>query len=156
MKGGGVNQIISASTVRRLIEKNEWEKVAQIVPETTLGYIQNGYAKRDKRYVDLAIEAMKKYIGRCDKVIVYGTGNRAIKLMRNIDARTYEKIIFCDKKASEKEYMFENKKVISPRELYQNYQGYNILISSNIYCKEIYLELRHHGVKADRIWCTSL
>ncbi len=151
---GGENQIISASMVRRLMEKEEWEQIARIVPDTTLRYIRSGCTKREKQCLNNDMDAMRRYIRKCDKVIVYGTGNRTVRMMEKMDSQMCGKIVFCDKKAQEQEYIFAGKKVISPEELYENYRDYNILVTSDIYGKEIYVELRHHGIDADNIWCS--
>lgn len=154
--GGGGKQIISASMVRNLLEKKEWEQISMIVPDTTLRYIQSGCTKREKQCVNNAMDAMRRYIGKCDKVIVYGTGNRTARMMEKMDSQTCGKLVFCDKKAREQDYIFAGKKVITPEKLYENYWDYNILITSDIYGKEIYVELRHHGIGADKIWCCIL
>ena len=148
------HEIISASTVRKSGKEDAWDKVSEMVPYTTFEVIRNYSVKREiTEQPNVVIDKMREYIQNNDKLIVYGIGKNTQKLIGNIEIEDCKKIIFCDKKASENKCVFQGREVISPTELYRGYSDYNILITSHLYCKEIYFDLRHHGINRNKIWC---
>lgn len=88
-----------------------------------------------------------KFIENHTYIIVYGTGYIAENLY-SLFGRFDRKIVFCDRKACEKEYEFHSIKVISPQVLKKCYvrDGIGVLITATDYGEEIQADLEAAGI----------
>lgn len=152
-------EIISATIVRKLYEKKEWEKLSVYLPDTTLDYIiKNNVVMRDKKNIRLyqdipsyLISKLKKVVSQYEKVIFYAAGRDAKGLygLLNMDER--EKVILVDKNAKKQEISFEGKQVYAPEVLLEEFKDFPILITSTQFGKEIYEEFMEHGIGFSRV-----
>ena len=163
-KYGG--QVISASFVRKCIEEGVYDKLPYLVPDSTNLYIKyhieelrkRGKIKRDIQISDTGrkiLEKMKAFIEKKEKVVLYGTGGNAQKLTELLGEQCTEKAIFCDGRAEKEELYFHGKKVIAPDELYRNYRDAGVLITSHVYRRDIFLELRKNGIPKENVLCAE-
>lgn len=157
------NTVISASKVRALMMEKKWEEIAGMVPLTTLEYLKKNVDFIIKRMQERLIseenmlnreeEEMSKLIdiiNNREKIIIYGIGNCAEKILARMSEEREKTLLYCDKLAIKEDVCFHNKKVIKPQELLDKYMGYDIVVSSTKYSVEIYKELSELGVDMGR------
>ncbi len=82
--------------------------------------------------------------------VIYGTGLDA-QTWIPVNENTKDKIIFCDKKATEVQYKFKGIDVIKPMDIVDGYNENSIIIASTAYEVEIEQELIELGVDKERI-----
>ncbi len=105
------------------------------------------------------LDNMIKYLEMAEKndvTAIYGTGRMGKRVLDIIGQKSKAKIIFCDRKAENGEYLFENYRVIAPSQLIKEYgkkhiQG--IIIATVDYKEEIYHSLIMNGIAPEHILC---
>lgn len=68
------------------------------------------------------------------------------------DYRGKERLLYCDKKAAARPYVFEGKNVITPKELNSVYAEYYILVTSSLYRRRIEYEFENMGIDPSRVY----
>lgn len=85
---------------------------------------------------------------------IYGTGRMGKRVLDILGGRNKSKIVFCDRKAENGEYEFENCRVIAPAQLIKEYREKSvqgIIIAILVYREEIYHSLIMAGVDPEHI-----
>jgi len=161
---------ISASAVRKLMVNDNLDKVSVLVPKTTYKYILNNYEHLINRIKKNSIELSdfeKRYlkylagfINNHEYVIVYGLGNDARFIFKYANITCSNNLLFCDRNKEAGAWWKENMNyainVISPQELYENYIDNYIFITTSVYGKEIYQDLKKAGIKKEQILCNVI
>ena len=93
-----------------------------------------------------------EYIKNHDKLILYGIGNNCQGLLRLVDESVKRRLLYSDKKAESESVIFRGRNVIAPRELSSVYKDYNILVTSNVYSKDIEHEFENIGIDPSRVY----
>lgn len=102
------------------------------------------------------IQRLKEFVKGQNKVILYGIGRDCAALWKYLGKIDTEKILFCDRKAIQCEYIYQGKKVLSPLELCNAYLDYGILITSSQFGFTIQMELENMGISKERIICNTV
>lgn len=141
-----MGDIISASKVRNYLKENSWNEIGQMVPQSTLQYLQEHLGSLCmKGIADKSFDRIINFIHSHDRIVICGLGNEAVKLLQYLKGRMsaveYRKLVFYDKKASQQQYCFENKIVIGFQELISKYRDYYMLIASKAFKEEILCSL---------------
>lgn len=84
-------------------------------------------------------------------VILYGTGTDAEGIYEELSDDARRKVLFCDARAKQGEYIFQGKVVMNPDVLLDITREFPILITSSQYHKEIEESLLAKGIKKERI-----
>lgn len=146
--------VINATEVRTCLLQDNWDKIAQYVPNTTLKYllkIKDSVKGRILKYEQNSCDRMHYLVKKiCDteKVVIYTMGHDTKKI---IDLLPYEekyKCVYCDKNARQKinDDYFGDKQVIVPDELLAGYKDYLIIVSSTKFGADIYEEFVKMGI----------
>lgn len=145
---------ISASTVRRYLEKENWNEIEKIVPQSTLHYLKRNI-KRFKKNENGPVDRIVEYIRKHRKVVICGLGSDADNLIKRLEclleAEDFEKLEFYDRKATKMNYTYRGKKVISLEELVDEYKDYHIVIATTKYRKDIFYSLFKNNMNLDQI-----
>lgn len=167
-------EAISASRVRKLLKERAWEKIAELVPETTLNFLQENIDRFEMDYqrrralpqIEMSwvmkeyLEKLIGFVRNNPKIICYGLGRETEKFLSTLDEEEFSKLEFCDKRAEKEETFYVGKKVITPKQLCEEAEGkyreYAILVMPLDYGMEIYEMLRDAGIAADRIMCHTI
>lgn len=152
--------IISASKVRTYLEENKWIEIEKLVPRTTLNYLMQNIEKiRKKEKQNEALRTTIAFVKTHKKIVVCGLGDDCNRIMEHLKAELnvddIEKLEFYDKKASESNYQYMGKTVISFNELIENYKEYYLLITTSIFKKELFYAFINNGVKPEHIKIAS-
>ncbi len=91
-----------------------------------------------------------------DKVVLYGLGLDADWLVRHLDSRIQEKLVFCDKKAQNGPVTYLGREVIAPEKLPGAYRDYDIIVMPASCWEAIETELKSLGVEESRIFSNKL
>lgn len=108
--------------------------------------------KRMDEYNQKEIGKSVDYIKSHDKIILYGTGNDCLGLLKLIDEITKRRLLYSDKKAETEPYILQNKNVIAPKELCSVYDDYDILVTSSLYRLNIGYEFENLGIEPSRVY----
>lgn len=111
--------------------------------------------KRIDEYRQKEIDKSIEYIRSHDKLILYGTGNNCRGLLKLVEERIKDRLLYSDKKAGSESYVFQGKKVIAPKELCSGYKDYNILVTSSLYRQNIEYEFENMGIDPARVYYNS-
>lgn len=156
-------EIISATNVRAMLYE-EKGNLAELVPNTTLKYLEKNknfildrtnYLEIQKElykinFKENAIGKIVEFISTYDKVVIYGLGIDAKKLLSYLPEEQLVKLVYCDKKADSEEFFYNSKKVVRPSELLDTYKEYHIVVTSSLYNKDIYNDFCNMGIDMDR------
>lgn len=161
------DKVISASRVRMLYKRKQWEDLRKLVPHTTYSclYEQDGRVwergKKDherKHTLDILLdirqkqrkgmETLKQFFATGRRVVIYGIGRDADILFEHIPEKLSGEIVFCDKKAVDKEIWYRGKKVMTPDCIQTDDFIY---IATTRYKEEIYVNLLNRGIAKSRI-----
>lgn len=112
--------------------------------------------KRMDEYRQKEIEKAIEYIRSHDKLILYGTGNDCCGLLKLVEERIKDRLLYSDKKAGSGPYVFQGKSVIAPKELCNDYKDYNILVTSGINRRNIEYEFKDMGIDPSRVYYSSV
>ena len=157
-------QIISASLVRQCIALREYDRIQLLVPESTHRYIKDHIEELKGRleekenpqlsdFWEKYLQSLKVFIEEHEYVVIYGAGANAKKIVELLGKECIKKVIFCDCRAEKEQFYFCEKRVISPKELYSMNKNIHVLISTEIYRRDIFLELSNNGIQNERISC---
>ncbi len=156
------DRIISASYVRKCMKEQNWGEINKFVPEVILRYLKTHTGNWEKkiirqfdRYEKKILQNMVDFIRKNEKVILYATGQDAVKLLKCFPKEITEKLCFCDKRAYIENYEFMGKKVMNPQELLIE-KNSKILVSSMEHRREIYDMLMKLGIENERIMFNQL
>lgn len=123
-------EAISASRVRKLLKERAWEKIAELVPETTLNFLQENIDRFEMDYqrrralpqIEMSwvmkeyLEKLIGFVRNNPKIICYGLGRETEKFLSTLDEEEFSKLEFCDKRAEKEETFYVGKKVITPKQ----------------------------------------
>lgn len=152
-------KIISASSVRSLMEEGRWEEIEQIVPFTTLEYLkknkENLLRRNKKKQLSLASgeDVVNEFNDRVcceDRVIVYSIGEDTEQFLKKIPEKVKKRFVYADKMASKGSIYFHGKLVVAPEELLSKYREYTIAIPTVKYGPEIYRQFVQMGLDMSR------
>ena len=155
------NVIISASLIRKYLEVMEWESIQKFVPQTTMKYLHRHrkFDKKDQRKLDRyeqkMLQNMVDFMRGHERVVLYGTGRNARKLLRYLPSEVVSRLMYCDKRACVENYDFMGKKVMKPSWLSEQ-KDMRILVSSTEYKYDIYDALMKLGIAKECIMFHSL
>lgn len=93
-----------------------------------------------------------EYAKTHEKLVLYGTGTDCRGLLGCMDESIKHRILYSDKKARTKPYVFQGKTVMAPKTLCGIYKDYHILVTSSRYCREIERELDAMGIDPSRVF----
>lgn len=149
---------ISASFVRKLAAKKDWDAIMDLVPPTTLNYLKEhqdivsnrSVIREQTTFAQFRIQKLVRTICDLDKVVLYTVGKYTELLISLIPQNVADKLIFCDKAASTQEMFYHNKLVEPPDKLLSQYKDYFIVVPSAIYAKEIFEEFLQMGIDMNR------
>lgn len=108
--------------------------------------------EQHRKRIEKAIKEAMGYIGKHDKLILYGIGDDCRCLLKEIDESKKNCILYSDKKAEKESYTYMGRKVISPKELCGAYSDYHILVTSSIYWSNIEEEFNSMGIAPFRVF----
>lgn len=152
-------KIISASLVRRLYQKEEWDILGKLVPETTMCFLQTRPKMRNKKELVAEREAnsadeqsWEKLFSESEKVVLYATGADGKGVYSSLTEREKEKVYFADIKAEQSEYQFCGKTVVSPHKLLTDLKKVPIIITTTLYRMNVCEYLLGIGVDLDRMY----
>jgi len=142
-------RVINATEVRAYLLQENWDKIAQYVPNTTLEYLLKIKTFVKDRVLKLAqyprsrINNLVQRICDTEKVVIYTMGHDAKKIMDLLPNEAKYKCVYCDKTASERQSddYFADKKIIMPDELQVGYKDYLIVVASVKFGADIYEDL---------------
>ena len=101
-------------------------------------------------------EDLIEQVRRQKKLVLYGIGRDCGGLLQYLNEAEQDRLLFCDKKAEQGTCTYRGKKVLSPRELCEDYKDYGILITSSMFSTSIRWELEDMGICPDRIICNTV
>lgn len=127
-----------------------------ISPEFGRIEINQTAKERMAEYYQEEINEVIEYAKTQKKLILYGTGDDCKELLKRMDADTRTRLLFSDRKAETKPYMFEGKNVIPPDELCGLYKDYNIIVTRSIFRKEIEKEFHDMGIDPSRVFYNKI
>lgn len=159
------NIVISGSMVRRALRDKDLDFLKNMLPSSSFQYIyehldllRNRQCQIVKREYSVCmtdrLQKVKELIETLKQkrtVIIYGIGNDTTNLLKLLQSREKDNIIFVDKKAEKSTVQFMGKEVLAPFELKDNYLECDIVILSTKYYREIYFECIGMGVDKRRI-----
>jgi len=96
------------------------------------------------------------FIRSRDKLIFYGIGRETERILKVIEAKDADKIIFADKKAVQGSVIYHGKRVIGIQEIAEQYEDYSIFVTSKLYAREIREEFLAVGVNENRVLYNSI
>ncbi len=123
-----------------------------IIPEFGKIEIKQTAAERMAQHYEKEIYQAIEYVKTHEKIIIYGTGGDCRELLKLMDGSTKARILYSDKRAGIKSYMFEGKEVIPPQELCTTYKDYYILSASGLFWKEIEKDFHDMGIQESRVF----
>ena len=123
-----------------------------VTPEFDKFELEKTGEKRMEEYRQKEIEKSIEYIRNHDKLILYGTGNNCLGLIKLIDENTKSRLLYSDKKAETEPYIFQDKNVIAPKALCSIYKDYNILVTSDLYRRNIEDEFKNMDIDPSRVY----
>lgn len=123
-----------------------------IVPEFKKIEIKQTAAERMARHYEKEIHKAIEYVKTHEKLIIYGTGGDCRELLKQMDDKTKARILYSDKKAEIKSYMFQGKNVIPPKDLCTTFKDYDILVASGLFWKEIEKDFHDMGIQDSRVF----
>lgn len=147
-------RIINATEARACLLQENWDKIAQYVPNTTLEYllkIKDSVKDRILKYGQDPRNRMNYLVQKiCDteKVVIYTMGHDTKKIMDLLSYEEKYKCVYCDKNARDKQSddYFSDKQVIIPDELLAGYKDYLIVVSSTKFGADIYEDFVKRGI----------
>ncbi len=160
------SQVISASLVRQCIGTGNYGRIQSLVPESTYRYIEGHleelkvklWEKENSRLSDKGrkyLQAMEAFIEKHLYVVMYGIGENARELAGLLGEKYMKKVRFCDRRAEKEAFYFCGKRVMTPKELYCIDRNVYVMVSTPVYRREVFLELRRNGFPKDKIMCAA-
>ena len=126
--------------------------LADVEPECDRFELEHTGDRRMDEYRQKETAKSMEYIRSHNKLILYGTGNDCLGLLKFIDKKTKDRLLYSDKKAEMEPYIFQGKNVIAPKELCSVYKDYNILVTSSLYRLNIEYEFENMGIDPSRVY----
>lgn len=150
---------ISAGKVRQQIKVHNWQMIEELVPHTTLEYIQTNLKRvqddcGQNKYL-WALNSVIEYIQSHQNIVICGLGKDAEKLMRQLeqylDMEDIEKLIFYDKKIAQKKGTYRGKRVISFEELVSEFKDYYMVIATSRFKMDLLCDLAENEIEPEHI-----
>ena len=111
------------------------------------------FYENNTAYIDENIDTSLK--DSIKNVILFGSGQYGKSLLTLLKCSEYnnKNILLCDNDSKKWETFIEDTKVISPKKLFEEYHDDSIvIIGSDLYNKEIYIQLLNGGYPKDKIY----
>lgn len=150
--------IISASIVRDLYQKEDWKGLEKFVPEDTLQFLKSKPLMRNKKLLAGSIKKKERYLHEWTKlfadntkVVLYATGKNGEGIYDRLSEEEKEKVCFVDIKATKKKYQFCGKQVEEPEKLITDLNQVPIIITTTKYQLEACRYLLELGVEINRM-----
>lgn len=161
------DKAISASRVRILYKERQWEELRKLVPYATYSCLheQDGRAwnrgEKDyacKKALDMLLDirqkqreglkSLRQFFKTGCRVVIYGIGQDTDILLKHLSEKLLDEVVFCDKKAADKEIWYHGKRVLTPECIQTDDFVY---IATTRYKEEIYENLLNKGINKNRI-----
>lgn len=98
-------------------------------------------------------ESLIELVKQQEKLVLYGIGRDCGGLLQHLDEAEKDRLLYCDRKASQDMCVYQGKRVLAPQELCEDFKDYMILITSSMFVTSIRWELEDMGINPERIIC---